>query len=344
MYKILAWGDLHVHPWQENERPDRVRENYLRVIGDVARCAEDEQVDMIVFLGDLFESKRSVRTDLFVQTYNALRASFLEEGPLIWLAGNHDYYKGSCTLLPLIDGRYIGVSSIVVWNGVHVRSIPREPSPEYDWVLGFIPSGTSVPEGHRVLLESDVLFLHTDVVGAQMAEGLQTEASGVHESFFELGGRCKLVVNGHYHVPQDIQRKGWVPIHCVGAPLQHNWSDASNPKQGLTDSRGCSIITLEDAGVVTTKRIKFDQYPRFYTEGDPRIREGDFVAPDLAKRVSSEDTEKHANVKSVASNVVGQSLAAYLKTMRPELVGKEFASVLRVGMGLMHNVADSKED
>ena len=149
-------------------------------------------------------------------------------------------------------------------------------------------------------------------------------------------GKRKLIVNGHYHDAQNIQRKGMVPVHCVGAPLAHSWRDIDTPQ------RGYSLIEIDsDTDMVTVKRHALTKYPRFLSAGTV-ARKQDFVA-------------EHASIActpTVDADDVRVGGAAIGGTSRPQIIGgyvaqraddmdkQEITKLTRIGMQLMAQIDD----
>src|SRR3990167_8487607 len=106
-YTIVVWGDLQAHPWQELERPDRWRE-LLCVFGMVNRVAKDHDADAIVFLGDLFQNKRTLRADVVGETLIQFARAIEEfDKPYYIMEGNHDLCAG--VYVPQILGALLNV-------------------------------------------------------------------------------------------------------------------------------------------------------------------------------------------------------------------------------------------
>lgn len=267
----VVFGDIQVHFWQETERPSRWKE-MLDVFDVVFRTAKKHQAD-IIFLGDMFESKRSIRSDVLSATYERIAKLMRKsEARFHFIAGNHDQYAGICTQSAFKLGRKFFVhdgntsTSISTEYGVYALPYGATPDPKLDY---------------------RVLCSHVDIRGAEMSTGILAESSGVNEAVFRRWGQRDLVLNGHYHVPQtiDMGRK-YVKIECLGAPLQHNWGDA----RSSDIERGIYVLDIHEGGRNRLTKIPLRSFPKFYI--DPKdvscVRKGvDFVRTTPKVKVES---------------------------------------------------------
>ena len=281
MRSWVVFSDLQLHFWQETERPDRWKD-MLNVFDAVFRMAKKHNAD-IVFLGDLFESKRSIRSDILSATYMRIAKLMRKsDARFHFVAGNHDQYAGICTQSAFRLGR-----RFLVHDSAHATCINAEYS------IYALPYGAiSDPN-----LDYRVLCSHVDIRGAKMSQGILAESSGVDESIFYRRGSRSLVLNGHYHVPQTIDLgKKYVRIECLGAPLQHNWGDA---RSGDLE-RGIYVLDMHEDGKSSTTKIPLRKFPKFYIDPDDTvcIRKGvDFVRTTPKIKVES----KRKGVKDIAA-------------------------------------------
>lgn len=241
--QFIVFGDTQFHQWSETERPDHWK-THVNVLCTAFKLAHKEHAD-IIFLGDLFESKRSVRSDVQALVYSTL-VKAMRKYPCTFhfIAGNHDQYAGVCTQSALRLGpQYV----------VHDYDYPTYINEGLGIVA--LPYGASVDPA----LEYSVLCSHIDIRGAILGTGIKSESSSVDECLFDKGYERKLVLNGHYHVPHKIDME--VPIQCIGAPFQHNWNDA----RYADVPRGLWLLDMGGKSPTVTMAMPLDKYPRFYT-------------------------------------------------------------------------------
>lgn len=316
--KIVAWGDLQAHPWQEGEREDRVGD-CLEAVEKIYVIAETETADAVVFLGDLFENKRAARNDVMSRIYSRLRDGPWA-APHIFLPGNHDQYRGENLLLLLRGETYRGTENqVIVASGL----FPVAGIPCY-----FVPYGMKPELGASWA----VAFTHADVRGARLQEAsdLRCRDDGLPAEFLRAEGERRMIFNGHYHSRQIILRRGCVPIVCVGAPLCHDWSD-----RDAKVSRGCEVIEAtgaEDSWEVKSRHVPFDQFPRFLSSSEGARDGVDFVAPQV-EAVPIVVGRVHEDAEEVVGGeTVGDVLAGYVGAKRRDLKEGDRRRLVEAGL------------
>jgi len=355
--RMVVFSDTQFHPWQESERPDRWHE-MIAVIARVRGIAEQERADAVVFCGDLFESKAFLRSDVCAAALSAIREQLLFRFRTIWLAGNHDWYRGECILNAL--RRECDQATIVAPDSnpetcivtQHLSAGGKDETS--GWRLAFAPWGAS--PGLLAFLSRetyDVLFTHTEFRGGVFSPGIVSERSGLPDELLLRRQRgARAIIAGHYHRPQVIQSNaGAAPIGVVGAPYHINWTDADD-----LGARGCLLLTLTDhvssaQSGYAVKRFSFDDaYPKFYRHTNAAwARSMDFVAPDLTARdaASAAQTVRHDGDDSglIIGGDASESLAAYLSAKLPALKVARRARLLRQGKRLLTGgIADAEEE
>ena len=254
--KYAIWGDLHAHPWQEAERPLRWLE-MLHIIQDVYAQAFAHQCSHVIFLGDLFEAKKEIRSDVLTVTLKTLMKQIREaKAVTVLVAGNHDLYSESC-ILSILDG-YAGKTTVVAAsNGFGFSTVPSCGDSNLE-LYGYdlcLPYNGHMEEGQNYRY----LFTHREIRGCAFNPYTSSTDSDIGEGLFTKKGDRKRVFNGHYHRPQTITKYD-IPIHCIGAPCEHNWTDMDS---STLHTR--SILIL-DTKTDTIKTIALPRYPRFFSQ------------------------------------------------------------------------------
>jgi len=324
--RILVWSDLHMHSWHEAERAGAWHDA-LRVVGAIKILVHDLNIDHVVFCGDLFEAKRALRTDVAVSTVHALNHCGLHEdmSHVHYVAGNHDrYYQEHCTLDLL---RYPGGPNVYSED---FEQVVVEDTDGTKYTLAFLPHGVNKVTAGEARADYDVMFMHHDLKGASVAAHLSTqkEADSV-SSLLHRTGKRKLAVNGHYHVPQQIVDRHQSPdarvkVVCVGAPISLTWADLEEP--GYERQRGCVMVDLSKQGATVTRLPMWESFPRFFREGDPRIRvQGipkDYVLQDTTQiiktAVNDMTSAPQAGVTTLHSSVDAYVQDRLVKDAAPE--------------------------
>jgi len=297
--KLVIWSDSHFHQHQEDLRPDRWKK-MLRVMNIVHEVALREKADMIVHLGDFFESKRTVRSDVLALA-QSLFAEMSEvhnsEIPQMLISGNHDSFRGYCKL-----DIFNHVPNVVVWyqtmpilNYKNSKGWHNE-----DVKLLIAPYGITDPPCD---VDYDILLCHADICKGEMAKGIVTNTSTLPTSLLEKTGRRKICFNGHYHIPQVIRQKGHVPVVCVGAPYHLNWNDANGGPRGI-------IVADFTKEKCTYKRVWLTQFPQFFRKRTKDTRPNDFVQEEI-QDVSDVATTVHESHEIVGGNDMSTAIEQY---------------------------------
>ncbi|MEW6218521.1 MAG: exonuclease SbcCD subunit D [Thermodesulfobacteriota bacterium] len=249
--KILH--DVHLTPDQDD------------LLGQVARLAEDEGVDVVVIAGDVYD--RSVPPVEATEVLDHfLSTLILEQGtPVVLIPGNHDSAE-----------RLAFGSRLLRERGLHIAAEPASLRPitladRYGPVVLLpIPyiepltlrrhlGDTAIPDftaAYRHVLAGapaagrTVCIAHCYTAGGQESEserplvmgGSQLVDAGVFAPF-------ALTLLGHLHRPQQVAASAWY----AGAPLRYSFSELDHEKV-------FSIFDLDCRGLVT--RTSFPVRPR----------------------------------------------------------------------------------
>lgn len=283
MIRILAYSDLQAHPWQEGEATNRI-DHCVDVIRRMQNLATLKRAHALVFNGDLFESWRTIRSDVSSRVYAQLLRPLVQwrEQPIVQVfnAGNHDYYNGECTLAPLNLTTH-SMHTVTKFSAPQGRRllIQGDGGVNESYNIRFLPNGATLTEEDKGQW-STVAFVHGNISGCTAAHGVTLTQSDYPEWLFAETEDTHAVFNGHYHTPQDLLSERTVPIHVIGAPLRHNWNDIDD-----FTPRGCCLITYNAVPRphVTVKRISFDvHYPMFLSQAKAhKARAFDFVRTTL---------------------------------------------------------------
>lgn len=234
MSKILITGDIHIHPHKKsNER----LQDCLRVLDWIFQTAEEQHVDAIIMLGDLFHDRQSIGIPTYQKTFEIFRKHL--EGKdtfrVYLLIGNHDLWH-----LAKWD-----ISSIFPLEAIHNVIVIDKPCTRMvcDCPISFLPytadPATSlaeiedsrqcsvVPSGCRILCG------HIAVDGAVLNAmyGVRSEVSVEHDGGLtkvntELFRDWDFVFLGHYHAAQKLDYNA----EYIGSPLQLSFGEAFQHK------------------------------------------------------------------------------------------------------------------
>ena len=314
--RLALFADLQAHDWQ---RGNELNRNRLADVLSCVRSAYDvagiAKADKVIFLGDLIESKGTVRTDVASSVYHEVIAGhsvwrearqtqcstvFIET---ILIEGNHDQFSGGSTLQPFIE---IG--------GMRVALGPEEGLSLHAFssiAFGYRKNAVGVPKSALVWArqhtEPGIAFSHLPLKGMQIAPGIEDEPDASLSAVYDaLPG---VVFQGHYHRPKEVKWRDGRTVIVVGAPMHHDWSDLDAP-----NDRGCVVADclLSKSGElvgVEYQRVVFDHLPRFVSDA-AKARPGlDFVLP-LAEEP---EPDQESIVSLEQTYDAGTILEAYLR-------------------------------
>lgn len=222
--KILAFGDIHFHHTHRfshiTSEGFTIRElEHLSCADDILKICEEEKIDDIVFLGDLYST---VGDNLSTQTQTAV-CEFIykisQVKHLSMLVGNHDLsgttnYKDVHKLIPF---RY--------FENVNVYSKPFE----MDNFI-YMPYCTS-DEYAIAFLESikdkqnKVVFSHLELKGINLGNGIET----THGVPLDLLSQFKMVIQGHYHSSSNYGKN----IQVAGSTQRLSFKDPGKARNNI---------------------------------------------------------------------------------------------------------------
>ena len=222
--KILAFGDIHFHHTHRfshiTSEGFTVRElEHLECADDILKICEEEKIDDIVFLGDLYGP---VGDNLSTQTQTAV-CEFVykisQAKHLSMLVGNHDLsgttnYKDVHKLVPF---KY--------FENVNVYSKPFE----MDNFI-YMPYCTS-DEYATTFLESikdkqnKVVFSHLELKGINLGNGIET----THGVPLDLLSQFKMVIQGHYHSSSNYGKN----IQVAGSTQRLSFKDPGKARNNI---------------------------------------------------------------------------------------------------------------
>lgn len=182
----------------------------------------------VIFLGDFFDSRKSIDVVTLVKGINILEP--LKNLQIYLILGNHDcFYKNKPR-----------PSSLEIFNNYNnIHTIIDEPIELDIGVQSFlVPWGSPIPDG-------EVIFGHFDIVGFPMDNYKESE-KGLDPKDLR---RYKRIYSGHYH---KSSRKD--NIFYIGSPIQQTFHDEG-------EKMGFYVLSNGDV----TDFIEFNEGPKFHT-------------------------------------------------------------------------------
>ncbi len=209
--RCLVFSDLHLHPWTTyseptDSGPSRLVDQF-NTLSQLVNYARENKVCNILFLGDLFHSRKSLETSLlcnFLNYYNC----YLSELKIIAIAGNHDFTgDGKCFTQAISDytENFLTYSSPLVENigGCKVAFLPWETE-------------------ESKLPDADIAVAHLEIKDVWYNRIMQ-EKKGITMEILEE--KYKLTILGHYHMYQEFEK-----VVVVGSLNRLTRTDKGYPK------------------------------------------------------------------------------------------------------------------
>jgi DNA repair exonuclease SbcCD nuclease subunit len=259
--KISLYSDLHAHPYNngvvlEHGVNSRVLDA-ANVISQVYEFSLDNDVDYVVFGGDLFDRRKSID----VNTYNTIHevvAAGASKVSSIMIPGNHDQANRSGTIhaLERFNSADCAVISTPVWcalvDDVYLYAVPYYDDGEV--IARHVEAGLKEkPDGAR-----HILLIHYGIEGAKIGPSDYVLPCELSLSMLHLD-EWDIVFSGHYHIGQQLGSK----FHYIGSAMQHRWDDVNFEKSFVVyDSETNSISR------VPTIAPKFLEIRGNYTDQD----------------------------------------------------------------------------
>lgn len=214
MTKLLCIGDVHLAKSPPGRREDTYFEDILAKLDHTVVIAREQQVDAVVFVGDLFHNPRADRVPYVVT--KALSQRLLAYGVPVYVdPGNHDMRHGDLEgvfesqPIALLDD--LDPVTVMRWTPVEIpgtdvvlHPIPGVPHIEVEGYLGheqLAPCGTDPDKFHFYVVHQAIArdgadSLPYDCVGAdELAAALDYPDliwyGHLHEDFgwYEVGGK-----------------------------------------------------------------------------------------------------------------------------------------------------------
>lgn len=223
--KILFFADLHARKVYRSISSGFL-DDVLLTISEIKEIADQEGVETIICLGDLFHRINNISIELLTKIYSAFRD--LRTFKLIFLTGNHDISQG-CSILEIFKS----LGSVYERPGMFKIE---------DKTFFCFPYTT----GEYFWEEADVFLGHLSIAEGQLDSTdikLKDELS-IDQicSFFTLG------LMGHYHKRQRIKN-----FHYVGSALQLSFGEAGQKKF-------CAILDTKDLSLKWRELTKARKY------------------------------------------------------------------------------------
>lgn len=231
MTKVALFSDIHVNNWKqystvdENGINSRLKDG-INCITQIRKYCISNKINIVLFGGDLFHIRKNIFTNVYNQTYDALKLFKQYNIEAFLLPGNHDQadkdgnihalhgLKDVCTVLDTFG-------STQIHPRINLFHIPYAEDKEY--ITSLLSNFTPISGINNLLLA------HMNVSGAQLSTDF-IHISQYNPTINDLYTfKFDFCFFGHYHKFQYLNNNSVY----IGSPLAHNWSDKDIPNKGF---------------------------------------------------------------------------------------------------------------
>lgn len=223
--EVLIFSDLHCHCHKkQNKRLD----DCLEVLDWVFKVARDNDINNIIFGGDLFHDRHKIDVYVYQKTFEVLEDNLTRgQFALYLLLGNHDIWYNEKTSVSSV----IPLSSL---PGVHIIGNPKRLdicNSKWD----FIPFTHNPIEALNKLKQEQgdpqYAIGHLAIDGAILHTNQNADVSIEHDGEMisisvNLFNKYKKVFLGHYHAEQRLNNI----VEYIGSPLELNFGESQQEK------------------------------------------------------------------------------------------------------------------
>lgn len=223
MSKVLFFADLHLHA---HKRSINRIDDCLKILDWIFSVANTNEIDQIIFLGDLFQDRQKIDVLSYQKTFELfLKYQLANPLNIYLLIGNHDMYHrerwdiNSVSPLKAIPGITV-VDKLTTINilGYNFDFMPHAENPL---------NGLASFEGKRKYLCAHIAVHGAILNSSGMEADVIIEHDGdmvkIDKDSFTKWERCFL---GHYHAQQQISDNA----EYIGSPLQLNFGESFQTK------------------------------------------------------------------------------------------------------------------
>ena len=264
---------LHTSDWHIGRTLHKVPmlDAQRAALHQVCAVAGDEDVDLVVVAGDMFD--HAVPSADALEVLEDTLASLLPQAPVVITAGNHDslrrlgYGSRLFTERLHVCTRVADVGRALAFGDVRVYPLPylHPETARVDMQDG----GESLAATHHAVMSEAMRRVRSDLAGHPGARSMVVAHAWVagadpsdSERDVSVGGLGTIppavfegvdyVALGHLHGPQEPRQVGATRLRYSGSPLRYSFSEATHEKS-------VTIVELGPAGVADLRAVPIAQ-------------------------------------------------------------------------------------
>jgi DNA repair exonuclease SbcCD nuclease subunit len=225
MANILLFSDIHVHP---HKRRNERLQDCLKTLDWVFQQAIENNVDAVLFGGDLLHERQKIDSLTYVETYKILKKYENNRFKTWLLLGNHDMWFS----------QNASINSILPFESLNNFTTVTETKEleVFDSTWHFLPYTHNPIDELEKLNHKDIekkyLLGHISIDGAKLnSAGSIADVAIEHDGDMikidrSLFKRYKHSFFGHYHGAQKLAPN----MEYIGSPLQLSFGEAGEQK------------------------------------------------------------------------------------------------------------------
>jgi len=256
--KLAVTGDIHFSAYAQDSiidgLPERLGSLKAAMTNMIETCGERGVYD-IAIAGDLCHNKSIIHTTAQDVMLEIFQAKEYQDMRFYIIDGNHDLSgKGSDSVSALKSLDTIG----------NVKWISYQSKGEMghcieDGKVCFIPFYPGMVDYIKTKsTKGNILISHFGLNEALLSSGISIQ-SPIKASDLS---RFKLVILGHYHLPQEMKSKK-TNIYYTGSPIQLDWGEKNEEKRFL-------IVDTDTLDVESVPTVGYKKYIEFKLDSENR--------------------------------------------------------------------------
>lgn len=257
--RIAFLGDIHAHPWSQFATIDPATginsrlQLTINLLKDLA-AALNQEVDLVIQLGDVFHSRQKIDATTAALTVEALKDF---QVPFLCLVGNHDMWGNSArqNTLKILPANIEVIDSprVMTISGSRIGLHP------------FTPNDQEFKSWAKTTGNLDLCCFHQGL--KESVVGAFNVPLAAHLGIEDLPA-TKWAIGGHIHKPQAVTSR----IHYAGSLYQTDMGERNEEKRVLILDTATEELTS-----VPTATPEFHLYSSLGAAKVGRHKEWDFV-------------------------------------------------------------------
>ncbi|MFB6193180.1 MAG: exonuclease SbcCD subunit D [Candidatus Nanohaloarchaea archaeon] len=304
--RIMHFGDTHLGRKQPSRIAEKRVESTLQAFNFLIEKAVDEDVDLVIHAGDVFDTVYPWHT-VIEETREILKKLEEAEIPIYMIRGNHDRSYGR--------GRELKGLAIEHLENDYVNLVDPEPEEFGEpalqvggvsiYCLGYYSSKTKeILEGFQPEGETSILVMHDFV------EGITRTYSGENVEAGKLASKdLDYVAIGHDHQPNTWEEVNGTVFSATGGTVDYDFNSTEFGKHYNIIEAGPEGVELEKTGEIPqTLELRKIRVPVEEARVQPTVErvkqlEGDQVAVKIMVKGETEKEPGEIPVQEIEAQV-----------------------------------------